>query len=300
MLFSANLYIKKKEVDSGFTFMDIDPTSYWAVASIHGLPYEPYDFLDNDQLGSDDWNPDDSKSGGYCHHGDILFPTWHRPYVLLLKQLIYDEAKNNIIPKYLDDRDKEGKLRADYLKALETLRFPYWDWSSSATLEKGLPSFFWKNTVLINAPKGAQHVPNPLRSSLLYFTTRPWNFKPCCNHGKYTDPNKKIQPLTENYGHYDSIKVIHDNVHGDVGGRGGHMSNPNVATFDPIFFLHHCTFTQQPDVALDENTPLTPFRQSETDFWTSAGVRDICKLGYTYPELKDKIRILLTATKVKN
>ncbi|CAG8677555.1 22838_t:CDS:2 [Gigaspora margarita] len=54
-------------------------------------------------------------------------------HVLLLEQLIYEEAKNNIIPKYpeiSDDPNKEGKLRANYLKALETL--------SPATLEKDL------------------------------------------------------------------------------------------------------------------------------------------------------------------
>ncbi|KAF0412002.1 Di-copper centre-containing protein [Gigaspora margarita] len=63
-------------------------------------------------------------------------------HVLLLEQLIYDDAKNNIIPKYpeiSDDPDKKGKLRADYLK----------------------------DTVLINTSKGAKHAPNPFRSYTL-------------------------------------------------------------------------------------------------------------------------------------
>ncbi len=28
-------------------------------------------------------------------------------------------------------------------------------------------------------------------------------------------------------------------VHNTVGGNGGHMTYPEVAAFDPIFFLHH-------------------------------------------------------------
>ena len=40
-------------------------------------------------------------------------------------------------------------------------------------------------------------------------------------------------------GHMTSVESIHDAVHGDVGGMG-HMGDPIVAAFDPIFWLHHC------------------------------------------------------------
>ena len=36
-----------------------------------------------------------------------------------------------------------------------------------------------------------------------------------------------------------SLEGIHDTIHVDVGGRG-HMGDPAVAAFDPIFWLHHC------------------------------------------------------------
>src|ERR1043166_6671313 len=72
-----------------------DPKSFFAVASIHGMPYVPYDLLDGEKIPPTDWpEGDPDRWGGYCHHGDILFPTWHRPYVLLLEMLIYEEAKN--------------------------------------------------------------------------------------------------------------------------------------------------------------------------------------------------------------
>jgi tyrosinase len=36
-----------------------------------------------------------------------------------------------------------------------------------------------------------------------------------------------------------SLEGIHDTIHTDVGGEG-HMGDPAVAAFDPIFWLHHC------------------------------------------------------------
>ncbi|RIB17210.1 hypothetical protein C2G38_1969084, partial [Gigaspora rosea] len=95
-----------------------------------------------------------------------------------------------------------------------------------------------------------------------------------------------------------SIEVVHDAVHDALGGPGGHMSYPDIAGFDPIFFLHvdrliaiwqachpdvwiignadtEGTFTQPVDKLIDENIPLTPFRKSENDYWTSKLVRYI-------------------------
>jgi hypothetical protein len=36
-----------------------------------------------------------------------------------------------------------------------------------------------------------------------------------------------------------NIEFIHNNIHWWAGGDGGHMSQIPVATFDPIFWLHH-------------------------------------------------------------
>lgn len=36
-----------------------------------------------------------------------------------------------------------------------------------------------------------------------------------------------------------NLEFIHNNVHGWIGGNGGHMSQIPVATFDPMFWLHH-------------------------------------------------------------
>ncbi|CAG8839037.1 13819_t:CDS:2, partial [Gigaspora margarita] len=143
------------------------------------------------------------------------------------------------------------------------------------------------------------------------------NWNQFSNHGdsqfKFADGKT---PFNENFGYYTSIEVVHDSVHSSLGGKDGHMGKSDIAAFDPIFFLYHCnvdrlttiwqainpnawiengdkatftegTFTKQPHKKLTGSTSLTPFRKSETEFWTSNGIKYIEDLGYTYPELQD-------------
>lgn len=51
--------------------------------------------------------------------------------------------------------------------------------------------------------------------------------------------NHTWNQIHRNQGSLTSIESIHDQVHVDVGGQG-HMGDPAVAAFDPIFWLHHC------------------------------------------------------------
>ena len=53
--------------------------SFFQVAGIHGLPNQPWDGV----VGSTPFDPNSGQWGGYCTHGSVLFPTWHRPYVML-------------------------------------------------------------------------------------------------------------------------------------------------------------------------------------------------------------------------
>lgn len=53
-----------------------DPMSYFQIASIHGLPYTRWP---GEGKGTD------VAEKGYCSHGSVLFPTWHRPYVSLFE-----------------------------------------------------------------------------------------------------------------------------------------------------------------------------------------------------------------------
>jgi tyrosinase len=58
-----------------------DIQSYFAVAGIHGLPSEPW----NGATGDPPFDPTTVQWGGYCTHGSVLFPTWHRPYLMLFE-----------------------------------------------------------------------------------------------------------------------------------------------------------------------------------------------------------------------
>lgn len=57
--------------------------SYFQVAGIHGYPETSWDGAGDPPKDPADPGPGDDPYGGYCRHNTILFPTWHRPYVLL-------------------------------------------------------------------------------------------------------------------------------------------------------------------------------------------------------------------------
>ena len=51
--------------------------SHFGIGGIHGLPYVQWDGAGGTQpVSGSQWD-------GYCTHGSMLFPTWHRPYVAL-------------------------------------------------------------------------------------------------------------------------------------------------------------------------------------------------------------------------
>jgi tyrosinase len=66
-----------------------DPSSYFqAAAGIHGLPYEPFNGVNNQDF---EWNLFNGQKqlrfGGYCHHSTQLFPSWHRPYMMMVEKV---------------------------------------------------------------------------------------------------------------------------------------------------------------------------------------------------------------------
>lgn len=110
-----------------------------------------------------------------------------------------------------------------------------------------------------------------------------------------------------------NIEGTHAAIHDSF--LGGHMRPAETSAFDPIFWLHHSNVDRQLAIwqairpqtwvesarntrsstymlnGLDQeetgaNTPLYPFhKNAQGGFWTSNDIRDISKLGYTYPEL---------------
>eukprot|EP00249_Psilotum_nudum_P025305 c29652_g1_i1 orf=408-2474(+) len=150
---------------------DDDPWSFFQIAGIHGFPFEPYDGVISD------WEPIPLKKattwgsswwGGYCHHATALFPTWHRPYMLLIEQSVIRQAK--LLAE--DPRmvgSEERQLVAD---VADELRFPYWDWGDQSTASQGVPDIFTSTEIKLaykwkDLASGAAAIPNPLKSFVL-------------------------------------------------------------------------------------------------------------------------------------
>jgi tyrosinase len=53
-----------------------DPNSFFFIAGLHGAPFRGEGATDSRW-----W-------GGYCNHGNVLFLTWHRAYLLTLERAL--------------------------------------------------------------------------------------------------------------------------------------------------------------------------------------------------------------------
>src|SRR5512136_1314922 len=85
-----------------------DKRSFFVLGGYHGEPFQYRRQVDalSTVDGYTYW-------GGYCNHGNVLFPTWHRVYVFKL-----EEALQSIVPG---------------------VTMPYWDETSEETLQHGIP-----------------------------------------------------------------------------------------------------------------------------------------------------------------
>lgn len=140
--------------------------TFMEIASIHGKPYIGWAGDRNTDISADysatdkkDTNPVPSRFGGYCNHGAVVFPTWHRPYVMLLEQSIGNVAEQLAHDIEANNPDENGV----WIKAAKELRFPYWDWAGKDVPENGLPPVLYEEKVEIVAARGKkQTVNNPL------------------------------------------------------------------------------------------------------------------------------------------
>jgi tyrosinase len=104
-----------------------DPNSFFALAGLHGEPFR----------GAGWGNA--TYWGGYCNHGNILFPTWHRLFVLKL----------------------EEALRS--VKGCEDVVMPFWDETEETGPEPSETVIPWSLTDPVFVLDG-EVIPNPLKS----------------------------------------------------------------------------------------------------------------------------------------
>lgn len=194
-------------------------------------------------------------------------------------------------------------IPSDFSQPGEELFYPYDKWKS--TLRN--PTFP-DNSVDATDNKTEMHMifdeQRDSRARGIYRVMSQWQGWGNFSTSAYTNPRSPLQ--------IGDIETQHGPGHTSF--MNGHMGPSAYTAFDPVFWLHHAnvdryvaiwqavypstwmvrdinsqqgTFTLDAiNTPTDGNTPLTPFHSNnQGGFWTSNMVRNISKLGYTYPEL---------------
>ena len=95
-----------------------DPNSFFMLGGFHGEPFRG------------PGETDGAWWGGYCQHGTVLFPTWHRAYLFKVEQALRtidgcedvtlpfwdecsDDSRNNGIPRVLTEQYFEHRRVKD-------------------------------------------------------------------------------------------------------------------------------------------------------------------------------------------
>ncbi|KAH7188056.1 uncharacterized protein B0J16DRAFT_381940 [Fusarium flagelliforme] len=276
-----SLYIRALENFQGRSFEDVK--SYFQIAGIHGLPAIPWDndpvpieaaesYL-VDKNGNPTAGPDITKEF-YCPHNTLLFPTWHRVYVLLFEQLLWEIMTEGILPQVPADQQGEWQDEAN------SWRLPFWDWAAdpqvpdvvrtqtvsivdfdqSLSSTSGTSRWGLSDPLTTQAIAGIQNN-DFVDQALLHPDCRPFvpgafaNYAEftTTSHGSRSDPSGWL-----------SLEMIHNYIHDLVGGVGwnlnnpdltpgtgknmytyGHMADLGTVAFEPIFWLHHCNADRQ-------------------------------------------------------
>jgi tyrosinase len=268
--------------------------SYFQVVGIHGLPFVSWNGVGNVNGGG----------GGYCPHSEVLFASWHRPFLALFEQILQIHA-TRIANKYT------GSKKATYVAAAKTLRIPYWDWARDPKLPKSTTA----QQITINTPTGRKTIRNPLYS--YRFQKFPFTYAnfggtlgnyaqtmrcPSSNSRSATSRLSVVNNNLARDGSYlrDSVYLTftrtnnfavmssdsqggytfespHNTVHNDIGcgDPTGHMTNLGWSAFDPIFMLHHANVDRL--IAMwqaahpSQQTFSGTFRASSARWGTAAG-----------------------------
>uniref|UniRef100_A0A6U2JLQ7 Tyrosinase copper-binding domain-containing protein n=1 Tax=Chlamydomonas euryale TaxID=1486919 RepID=A0A6U2JLQ7_9CHLO len=130
-----------------------DPESFYQIGSIHGMPAAPYAGVEN---VTSPYEPNSTRWLGYCDHAGVIFPTWHRPYVLQLELSIRRAAM-----RIAEQFEFQFGLNV-YKEAAETLSWPYWDWAAN----EPHPAELTDLTILVRVPPRMkwQRIANPFYS----------------------------------------------------------------------------------------------------------------------------------------
>ncbi|KAJ9151009.1 Di-copper centre-containing protein [Coniochaeta hoffmannii] len=230
-----------------------DESSYFQISGIHGLPFLPWNGAEQ---------VPDGPTAGYCPHGEILFPAWHRPFVALFEQVLVTHALR-IATKY------PSRMRPQYQAAALSLRQPYWDWA----VDHNLPLAAILPTLTVNTPDGPSTIRNPLSSYRFSNTPSGAGFGGALakyketvrcpveggtNDSELSDaelslPNlpftsqtyavfaqsSKFEMMASASSPGPSFEAPHNNIHNYAGCPNGTLADIGWSAFEPLFMLHH-------------------------------------------------------------
>ncbi|KAF9235094.1 common central domain of tyrosinase-domain-containing protein [Melanogaster broomeanus] len=304
-----------------------------------------------------DTDPIVSRFGGYCHHASVTFPAWHRPYVMLAEQVIGEYAVDIALQiessncgkstfGFLQQRNfasHTGIGQTPRSKTTDSLALFYSEDSRTSlddfqNVERnGVTAWYkdWPRTFrhAANSPdppgSNIQELQDDLKAQAADLRTKvgllfmfPDNEdSSSCTYDEFSNTLNESRRIMD-FSNEGSMEGVHNSLHSVIGGNG-HMSNPDYAGFDPIFFFHHSnvdrlialwewcypqywmndgythggqsypwtqtrgTFDRVYNSALDptgENGVLAPFKHEDGCYWTNDETRFLTTDANTYPK----------------
>ncbi len=239
--------------------------------------------------------PEQDQYWQQCQHQSWYFFPWHRAYLMTFEDVLRGVIQSMGGP-------------ADWA-------LPYWNYSDKKNpAATSVPEAFLKPT-LPDGSDNALHVAARFGTAVAQqdvdLTDR------IADHdfvGITTSPSTGVggpRTIFSPHGQQEGLveAAPHDPVHGEVGGRGGLMSNTTTAALDPIFWLHHANIDRLWEVwrtrdPLNKNSTDPEWLNGPTKLRAFAlfgadekdrpsnpkDVQSTTALGYDYDDISDPLK----------
>ncbi|EGG25246.1 putative tyrosinase [Cavenderia fasciculata] len=221
-----------------------DKKSFFYLGGLHGEPFEYRDQVDK-------LDPINQYTywGGYCQHGNVLFPLWHRKYILALEEALQSAVPGVMLPFW-----DETQTEFDLATGKETYR--------------GLPTAFTDTTYTFTDPKYKEKISvgDQFKDCLKAPNYTVFSNITSANAYSSSEKGHEVVALEEPHNHVHlAVGVFSASIgeggpnpvlipeplakgsssdktefSGLVDGAAGDMGENNTAGLDPIFFFHHC------------------------------------------------------------
>ncbi|GAM85668.1 hypothetical protein ANO11243_036750 [Dothideomycetidae sp. 11243] len=308
-----------------------DPLSYYQIAGVHGRPYSSWE----------GWNSNAGASGyggGYCTHVSNIFLPWHRPYLALFEQVLYQHVQN-VARQFTNAGNRWTSAAANF-------RLPYWDWAAAPPCSacQPFPKLVSTQFISVTTPNGQQSILNPLfrydfhpveSNDMAYNPFASWTvtkraptnwnsnavsqnnvvatqisnnrasladrlYNLFTNYNNFTEFSNEAWESGSGMSNADSIESVHDAIH-SMTGSNGHMTYLDYSAFDPIFWLHHTNIDRLWDMwsTVNPNTYVQQANAKGSTFTYPAGTSIDSNFGLV-PWSKDGNRNLYTSNDVRS